>query len=105
MTTIRRQACMLDYFFNPNGVAVIGASSDRTKGGFFLLRNSLVGYKGKLYAVNPKYNEILGVPCYPDIRSIPDNFDLALYFIPARLLPETIRECARKGVKAIIIES
>jgi acetate---CoA ligase (ADP-forming) len=96
---------MLDCFFNPRGVAVIGASSDRTKGGFFLLRNSLVGYKGKLYAVNPKYNEILGVPCYPDVHSIPDNFDLAIYFIPARFLPETKRECARKKVKAIIIES
>jgi acyl-CoA synthetase (NDP forming) len=96
---------MLDYFFNPKGVAVIGASIDRTKGGFFLLRNALVGYKGKLFPVNPKYNEIQGVQCYPDIRSIPENFDLALYFIPAKFLPDTIRECARKGVKAIIIES
>ncbi len=96
---------MLESFFNPKGVAVIGASDDRTKGGYFLLRNSLVGYKGKIHAVNPKYKEILGVPCYPDVRSIPNKFELALYFIPAKFLPDTIRECAKKGVRAIIIES
>ncbi len=96
---------MLDAFFHPKGVAVIGATDSPLKGGFHLVRNARAGYDGALYPVNPRYSEILGLPCYPDIDSIPDNFELAVYFIPARFLPETIRACARKGVKGIIIES
>ncbi len=96
---------MLEEFFNPNGVAIIGASGDASRGGYYLVKNALVGYRGKLFPVNPKYDEIMGVTCYPDVRSIPENFDMAVYFIPAKFLPETIRECSRKGVKAIIIES
>jgi acetate---CoA ligase (ADP-forming) len=96
---------MLDYFFHPNGVAIIGATDSQLKGGFHLVRNALAGYTGALYPVNPKYTEILGIPCYPDIESIPGNFDMAVYFIPAKFLPETIRACSRKGVKGIIIQS
>ncbi|MCX7677879.1 MAG: CoA-binding protein [Spirochaetes bacterium] len=95
---------MLDIFYHPNGVAVLGATA-KPRGGFFLLRNTLEGYRGKVYPINPNYEEILGVKCYPTIASIPENFDLLLYFIPAKYLPETIRECAKKGVKGIIIES
>ncbi|HOW81139.1 MAG TPA: CoA-binding protein [Spirochaetota bacterium] len=95
----------MDHFFKPNGVAVIGATDNAKRGGFHLLRNVLGGYTGKVYPVNPKYAEIMGVPCYPDVASIPDDFDLAIYFIPAASLPETIRECAKKKVRAIIIES
>lgn len=96
---------MLDIFYHPDGVAVLGATADRKRGGFALLRNTLDGYQGKVYPVNPKYDEILGRKCYPDIASIPENFGLLLYFIPAAHLPATIRECAKKGVRAIIIES
>ena len=96
---------MLDYFFNPKGVAVIGATDNKLKGGYHIVRNALAGYKGKVYPVNPRYKEILGIPCYPDIQSIPENFDMAVYFIPAKSLPDTIRACAAKGVKGIIIES
>ena len=95
----------LNSFFYPNGVAVIGATDSPGKGGYHLLKNILLGYKGKVYPVNPKYREILGVPCYPDIDSIPDEFECAVYFIPARFLPDTVRACGRKGAKAIIIES
>src|SRR4030042_6872839 len=100
-----QSAAMLDFFFQPKGVAVIGATNDNRKGGFHIVRNALEGYKGKLYPVNPKYSEILELPCYPDVESIPENFDLAVYFIPAKFLPDTIRACAGKGVKGIIIES
>lgn len=96
---------MLDYFFHPNGVAVLGATDSPGKGGYHLVKNALHGYRGRLYPVNPKYSSILELPCYPDIRSIPENFELLIYFIPAKFLPETIRACADKGVKGIIIES
>ena len=53
---------------------------------------------GAVYPVNPKYKEILGIPCYPDVASIPGDIDIAVYFIPAQFLPETIRACAAKGI-------
>jgi acetyltransferase len=96
---------MLDCFFNPQSVAIIGASSNINKGGYHIIKNITVGYQGKIYPVNKSYTEILGLPCYPDIASIPGNVDLAIYFIPSKELPETVNECAKKGVKGIIIES
>ena len=104
-TREREQVGTLDHFFYPRAVAVIGVTDNPMKGGYHILRNTLAGYKGAVYPVNPKYAEVLGVPCYPDIASVPGEFDLAVYFIPARFLPETIRECAKKGARGIIIES
>ena len=96
---------MLDYFFNPKSVAIIGASSNENKGGYSILKNVMAGFRGKIYPVNKSYKEILGIPCYPDVASIPGNVDLAIYFIPSKELPHTVNECAKKGVKGIIIES
>ncbi len=96
---------MFEYFFQPRGVAIIGATDSQLKGGFHLLRNAKAGYQGAIYPVNPKYKEILGIPCYPDIASIPENFDMAVYFIPAKFLPDTIRACAARGARGIIIQS
>ena len=96
---------MIDHFFHPNGVAIIGATDNPAKGGYHILRNTLAGYKGRVYPVNPRYEEIQGTRCYPNVESIPEDFDLAIYFIPAKFLPDTIKACAKKGVKAIIIES
>ncbi|HDP80765.1 MAG TPA: hypothetical protein ENN21_07975 [Spirochaetes bacterium] len=96
---------MIDTFFHPDGVAVIGAGESPVKGGFHILRNVLAGYRGKVYPVNPRYQELQGLRCYPDVASIPDSFDLAIYFIPAKFLPDTLRQCADRGVKAVIIES
>jgi acetate---CoA ligase (ADP-forming) len=96
---------MLDYFFNPKSVAVIGASNNTNKGGYHILKNVIIGFHGKIYPVNKSYTEILGLPCYPDVASIPGDIDLAIYFIPSKELPHTINECAKKGVKGIIIES
>ncbi|MCX8124483.1 MAG: CoA-binding protein [Spirochaetes bacterium] len=95
----------LDYFFHPDGVAVLGASENQRTGGFHILRNVLGGYTGKVYPINPKYSELLGVKCYPDIQSIPESFEALIYFIPARFILDTIKEAAKKGVRAIIIES
>lgn len=96
---------MLDYFFNPKSIAIIGASSNVNKGGYHILKNVTAGFKGKIYPVNKGYKEIMGLTCYPDIASIPENFDLAIYFIPSKELPNTVNECAKKGAKGIIIES
>ena len=96
---------MLDCFFNPRSVVIIGASNNKNKGGYHIIKNITAGFHGKIYPVNKSYTEILGLPCYPDVASIPGNIDLAIYFIPSKELPHTVNECAKKGVKGIIIES
>jgi len=61
----------MNCFFNPDGVAIIGASDNPAKGGYHILNNISGGYKGRIYPVNPKHDSILGMKCYPDISSIP----------------------------------
>ncbi len=95
----------MNIFFNPDGVAIIGASDNPLRGGYHILNNISGGYKGRIYPVNPKHDSILGMKCYPDISSIPGDVDLAIYFIPATFLPSVIEECAKKSVRGIIIES
>ena len=93
--------------FNPKSVAVIGASRNPHKFGHIQLRNLLEwGFKGRVYAVNPKAKEILGVKCYSSILEIPDEVETAIISIPAPIVPQVMRECAKKGVKlAVVISS
>jgi len=95
-------------FFAPNGVAVIGASRDPTKLGYGIMRNLLDpehGYRGPIYPVNPKADEILGLRSYPDIAAVPDPVELAVLVIPAALVPDTIDACGRRGIRAAIVIS
>ncbi|MCL5959031.1 MAG: acetate--CoA ligase family protein [Chloroflexi bacterium] len=97
---------MLEMFFAPKSVAVIGASHDKTKLGYVVLNNILqYGYKGKVYAVNPKVGEILGLKVYPTIAAIPEPVDLAVVVIPAQFVVGVIEEAGQKGVKGAVIIS
>lgn len=95
----------MDFFFNPNGIAVVGATPEPHSGGRNLLANLTFGYQGPVYPVNPKYDEILGLKCYPRISEINGPLDLAIIFVPARIVPQVLEECAAKGVPGVIIES
>ena len=87
-------------------VAVIGASSDPARIGgrpvAFLLSS---GFAGSIYPVNAKYTEVQGLPCYPDLASIPDRVDAAIVSVPARDVPDVIEDCGRKGVRAAVVFS
>lgn len=97
---------MLPAFFHPHGVAVIGASADEGKLGYAVLRNILdSGYTGPVYGVNPREEEILGVPVYPAVTDIPAQVDLAVVVIPGRFVPEVLEECGQKGCKGVIVIS
>jgi len=63
------------------------------------------GYAGRIVAVNPKYSELDGVPCYPSVSAIPDSIDVAAIMLPKARIAETVEECGRKGVKAVMIFS
>ncbi|MBE2235745.1 MAG: CoA-binding protein, partial [Anaerolinea sp.] len=93
-------------FFNPSGVAVIGASADPRKLSHGVLRNCLsYGYTGAVYPVNPRANEILGLPCYPDIDTVPDPVELAVLMVPAAACPDVLAACGRRGLKGAIVIS
>jgi len=95
---------MLDMFFNPQSVAVIGASRDETKLGYGILKNIIdYGYPGRIYPINPKADEILGLPCYPSVTAVPDPVELVVIVVPNQHVAGTLRECGEKGVKGAII--
>lgn len=96
----------LTEFFEPRSVAIIGASSNPGKPGHEVIRNILANdYAGKLYLVSPKGGEILGLPVYPSIYSLPDGIDLAVIIIPASLTAAAVRECVAKGIKSIVLSA
>ena len=93
-------------FFNPQGVAIIGASLDPTKLGYGLSRNLVQsGYQGAVHFINLKGGKLMGLTVYRHIREVPDPVDLAVLLIPAQSVPEAIEDCALRGIKAQIIAS
>lgn len=96
---------MLEYFFNPSSVAIIGASHTPGKVGYEILKNFVEEYRGKIYPVNPNTEPILGLKVYPSVKKIPDKIDLAVIAVPAKIVPKVLRECVEKRVKAVIIIS
>ena len=94
----------LEKFFEPKSVAIIGASSVPHKPGNDVIRNILANeYAGKLFLVNPKGEEILGMKVYRSIQDLPEGIDLAVIILPASANPQAIRECAAKGIRAIVL--
>ena len=93
----------LDKLLHPDSVAIIGASPDKKKVGYAALRNMVQsGFKGRLYAVNPKaeqYGEIEGVKVYASINDINDQIDLAVVCIPPRFIPPLMEDLGKKEVK------
>jgi len=95
----------MDFFFKPKGVAVIGATGNKNKVGYSIVKNLTMGYKGEVYPVNPKYDEIEGMPCYPSVEEVPDPVDLAIIFVPASKVPDIVKQCAGRGIKGVMIQS
>ncbi len=95
----------MNFFFEPKGVAVVGATPEPHSGGRNLIANLTLGYQGPIYPVNPKYDEILGLTCYPRVSDIKGPLDLALIFVPAEVVPHVLEDCVAKGVRGAILES
>jgi acetyl coenzyme A synthetase (ADP forming)-like protein len=96
----------LKLFFQPRAVAVIGASRQRgTIGGEIFHNLSSYGFNGPVYPVNPGATAIENVRAYPSIEAVPGPVDLAVIIVPAATVIEVASECARKGVKALVVIS
>jgi acyl-CoA synthetase (NDP forming) len=100
----------LDAFFNPRSVAVIGATKKVDKAGHVIFKNFAANkqrgvFKGELYPVNPSEDSILGFKCYPSITCIPNEIDLIVVIVPAKIVPSIMEEATAKKVKGAIIIS
>jgi acetate---CoA ligase (ADP-forming) len=95
----------MEFFFRPKGIAVIGATASKHKGGNIIVSNLKTGYPGPVYPVNPRYPEIEGFECYPSVADVPDPVDLAIVFVAPHMVPQVIEDCANRNIPGVMIQS
>ncbi|MFB6167172.1 MAG: acetate--CoA ligase family protein, partial [Candidatus Nanohaloarchaea archaeon] len=94
----------LDSFFEPDKVAVIGASREGGKVGHSVLRNFVENrFEGEVYPVNPEADEILGLESYDSVKDVPGEVDLAVVTVPPSVSNDVIRECVEEEVDAVVV--
>jgi len=97
---------ILDKFFYPKAVAIIGASTDPAKtGGRPIAQNHEIGFAGRIYPVNPGATEVQGWKAYPSIEAIPDELDCAIIAVPAAAVLAAMKGCAEKRVPLVVVLS
>ncbi|MBL7165596.1 MAG: CoA-binding protein [Dehalococcoidales bacterium] len=93
---------ILDEILHPKSVAVVGASGSERSWGYSYTTHLLeYGFRGKLYPVNPRYPEILGLKAYPSLLDIPGTVDYVISCVPSNLVLGMLEECGQKQVKAV----
>ncbi|EXJ14717.1 bifunctional acetate--CoA ligase family protein/GNAT family N-acetyltransferase [Imhoffiella purpurea] len=96
----------IDQLFTPSAVAVFGASENEGSIGGMVFRNLFAGgFKGACYAINPKYDQVDGRPCYPSLSALDKQVDLAVIATPAKSVPGILDQCGSYGVKAAVVHS
>jgi acetyl coenzyme A synthetase (ADP forming)-like protein len=94
----------MNRMMRPNAVAVIGASAENGKIGNSVMKNLINGgYAGEIYPINPKADEILGKKAYKSIGDVPGEVDVAVFAVPAKFVPQALREVGEKGVPAAVL--
>lgn len=96
----------LRYLFHPKSIAFVGATDTPGKWGYMIFRTLIKsGWQGRLYPVNSGKDSVLGIKAYPTVTDIPHDIDLAVFTIPARHVPASIKNCIKKKVHAGLIIS
>ncbi len=96
----------LDYLFNPKSIAIIGATDKKEKVGYAIFKNIVEGgYKGKIFPVNKRLENLEGYKVYKSVLDIPEPVDLAIISIPIQYIPKLFEELGKKGVKAAVVVS
>lgn len=96
----------MDFFFDPESVAVVGASTKPGKIGYEIVKSLLdSGFEGDVYPIHKRGDRVAGKDSYKSISDVPSDFDLAVIAIPASSVPKAVQECARKGAKGVVIVS
>jgi acetyl coenzyme A synthetase (ADP forming)-like protein len=94
----------MNRIMKPEGVAVIGASPENGKIGNSVMKNLINGgYKGQIYPVHPKLDEVLGYKAYRSVKDIPGNVDIAVFAIPAKFVAQALTEVGEKGIAGAIL--
>ncbi|HET8616746.1 MAG TPA: bifunctional GNAT family N-acetyltransferase/acetate--CoA ligase family protein [Actinomycetales bacterium] len=102
----RSESRSMQTLLTPRSVVVVGASRDPDSIGHRLLENVVAGrFTGQLYVVNPEAAEVLGVPSYSRVDEVPPPIDLAVVAVPADAVNEVVRDCARAGVRGLVVVS
>ncbi|MCJ7595059.1 MAG: acetate--CoA ligase family protein [Desulfobacterales bacterium] len=98
------QQGVLRRFFEPESVAIIGSFREGLFGGYVIVKSLLnAGYKGRIFPVNPAYEEVFDLKVYPSVREVPERVDLAFIMINARSVAGVMEECADRGTRAIVV--
>lgn len=96
----------LNSIFKPQRIALIGVPTNPKSVGGITLSNLVGGgFRGVVYPVNPKYEAVMGIPCYPNVKSLPKTPDLAIITTGSKLVPQLVEECGEAGINGIIIMS
>ena len=96
----------ISFFFSPKSIAVIGASDTKGKVGNTVLNNIVTsGYKGKIFPINPRADEVCDIQCYKSILDVKDDVDIAIFVIPGKFVNKAAEECGKKNVKGLIVIS
>ncbi|MFA5995723.1 MAG: acetate--CoA ligase family protein [Patescibacteria group bacterium] len=96
----------LERLFSPRSIAIIGASHTPGKLGYDVLKNTVqYGYKGEVYPINPTASAIAGRVCYPSVKQVPGNIDVAVIAVPAVAVASVLTECGEKQIPFVIIIS
>jgi acetyl coenzyme A synthetase (ADP forming)-like protein len=94
----------MNRIMRPDAVAVIGASGEEGKIGNSVMKNLINGgYKGQIYPINPKADEILGYKAYRSVKDIPGNVDVAIFAIPAQYVAAALTECGEKKIPGAVL--
>ncbi len=98
---------VVDLFLNPRSVAVIGASKNPIKGGFRIVNNLVINnFNGKVFPINPNARgSVAGLKFKKSVLEIEEEVDLAIFYVPNRVIPGVLKECVEKGIKGAIIEA
>ncbi len=92
--------------FSPKSIAVIGASGTPGKWGHSMVARPIESaFRGPIYPINPKADKIEGLTVYRNIRDVPGPVEMAIVTVPARMVPDAVRDCAAKGVRAMVVIS
>jgi len=93
----------LKSLFDPESIALIGASSRENSLGYIMYKRLSHGYTGKLHLVNPHHKNIGGQPCYKNINKLPDGITLAIVVTPNKSIKKIIKSCGKKGISNVVI--
>ena len=93
----------MEALLNPKAIAVIGASQQPGRGTSVVANLRDAGFKGEVFAVNPRYTDVLGFPCYLSVSELPDTVDCIVIAIPARAACDVLEQAFTRGIRAAIV--